>query len=134
MYQETIDRFAETATNKVRAMADNPLGFFAAAMMAGAYIGLGIIAVVSVGQGLPPPVRPLAMGLCFAIALVLVVFAGAELFTGYTMVMTFGVLRRTVSPGGLLGAWAMTWAGNLLGAAALSTIFWAGGGALMGAA
>jgi nitrite transporter NirC len=128
MYQETIDQFAETAARKARVMTDNPLGFFAAAMMAGAYIGLGIIAIFSIGQGLDPSVRPLAMGLCFAIALTLVVFAGAELFTGHTMLMTLGLLRRKVTPGGLLGAWATTWLGNLAGAAALAAIFWLGGG------
>jgi nitrite transporter NirC len=128
MYQETIDQFAETTARKVRAMTDNPLGFFAAAMMAGAYIGLGIIAITSIGQGLDGSVRPLVMGLCFAIALTLVVFAGAELFTGHTMLMTFGLLRRKVTPGGLLGAWATTWLGNLAGAAALALLFWLGGG------
>ncbi|HVY51729.1 MAG TPA: formate/nitrite transporter family protein [Devosia sp.] len=128
MYQDTIDQFADTAAKKLTALADNGLGFFVAAMMAGAYVGLGIIAIFSIGQGLDPSVRSLAMGLTFAIALTLVVFAGAELFTGYTMVMTFGVLRRRVSLGGLLASWAVTWLGNLAGAAALGTIFWLGGG------
>ena len=42
MYQETIDQFAELAAKKVKAIGDNPLGFFIASMMAGAYVGLGI--------------------------------------------------------------------------------------------
>jgi nitrite transporter NirC len=128
MYQETIDQFAETAARKVRAIADNPLGFFIAAMLAGAYVGLGIIAIFSIGQGLDPSVRALGMGLTFAIALTLVVFAGAELFTGHTMIMTLGVLRGKATPGGLASAWAMTWLGNLLGAVLVATLFWLGGG------
>jgi hypothetical protein len=84
MYQDTIDQFAETAAKKVKMIADNPLGFFIASMMAGAYVGLGIIAIFSIGQGLDPSIRPLVMGLTFAIALTLVVFAGAEpLGTGH---------------------------------------------------
>jgi nitrite transporter NirC len=128
MYQETIDQFAETAARKVRAIADNPLGFFIAAMLAGAYVGLGIIAIFSIGQGLDPSVRALGMGLTFAIALTLVVCAGAELFTGHTMIMTLGVLRGKATPGGLASAWAMTWLGNLLGAVLVATLFWLGGG------
>ena len=128
MYQETIDQFAETAAKKVRAIGDNPLGFFIGAMMAGAYVGLGIIAIFSIGQGLDPSIRSLVMGLTFAIALTLVVFAGAELFTGHTMLMTLGLVKGKVNAGGLASSWIMTWLGNLLGAVLLAVIFWVGGG------
>jgi nitrite transporter NirC len=128
MYSETIDLFAETAAKKVKAIADNPIGFFVAAMLAGSYVGLGIIAIFSIGQGLDAGIRPLAMGLTFAIALTLVVFAGAELFTGHTMFMTLGVLRGKATLAGLGRSWVMTWTGNLAGAVALAAIFWLGGG------
>jgi len=128
MYNDTIDQFAETAAKKVKALGDSPLGFLIGSMMAGAYIGLGIIAILSVGQGLDPSIRPLVMGLTFALALTLVVFAGAELFTGHTMLMTFGLVRGKVGTGGLVADWVMTWVGNLLGAMVLATIFWIGGG------
>lgn len=128
MYNDTIDQFAEMAAKKVRAIADNPLGFFIASMMAGAYVGLAIIAIFSIGQGLDPSVRSLGMGLTFGLALTLVVFAGAELFTGHTMIMTFGVLRGKATAGGLASSWIMTWLGNLLGAVLVATLFWLGGG------
>jgi nitrite transporter NirC len=128
MYSDTIDLFAETAAKKARAIGSNPLGFFIACMLAGAYIGLAIIAIFSIGQGLEAGVRPLAMGLTFALALTLVVFAGAELFTGHTLVMTLGVFKGKASIGNLASSWAMTWLGNLAGAVTLATIFWVGGG------
>lgn len=128
MYQETLDQFADTAVKKLAALRNNPIGFFIACCMAGAYVGLGIIAIFSIGQGLDPSVRPLAMGLTFAIALTLVVFAGAELFTGHTMMMAIGVLRGKVSLAGLGRSWAMTWVGNLAGSVALGAIFFLGGG------
>ena len=131
MYQETLDQFADTASRKLEALRTNPVGFFIACMMAGAYVGLGIIAIFSIGQGLDPSVRPLGMGLTFAIALTLVVFAGAELFTGHTMMMAIGVLRGKVTPGGLGASWGMTWLGNLAGAVALAAIFYLGGGGQM---
>jgi nitrite transporter NirC len=128
MYQETIEQLAGSAAAKVKAISDNPLGFFIAAMLAGAYIGLGIIAIFSIGQGLDPSVRSLGMGLTFALALTLVMFAGAELFTGHTMLMTLGVARGRIGIGGLASSWVMTWVGNLVGAAILAAIFWLGGG------
>jgi len=128
MYQDTIELFAATAARKVKAMGDNPLGFLIGCAMAGAYVGIGIIAIFSIGQGLEAGIRPLAMGLTFAIALTLVVFAGAELFTGHTMFMTIGLLRGTVSAGGLAKSWALTWTGNLIGAVSLALLFWLGGG------
>ena len=128
MYQDTLDFFADTAAKKLKALSANPVGFFIACMMAGAYVGLGIIAIFSIGQGLDPSVRPLAMGLTFAIALTLVVFAGAELFTGHTMMMAMGMLRGKVSLGGLGRSWAMTWTGNLAGSVMLGAIFFLGGG------
>jgi len=128
MYQETIEQFAETAARKVKAIEDNPLGFFIAAMMAGAYVGLGIIAIFSIGQGLDPSVRSLVTGLTFAIALTLVVFAGGELFTGHTMLMTLGVARGRVGGAGLARSWALTWVGNLAGALLVAALFWLGGG------
>jgi nitrite transporter NirC len=128
MYQDTIDHFAQLAAKKAQAIADNPLGFFFGCMMAGAYIGLGIIAIFSIGQGVEAAYRPLVMGLTFAIALTLVVFAGAELFTGHTMIMALGLLRGTVGIGGVAKSWTMTWVGNLAGAVGLAALFWLGGG------
>jgi nitrite transporter NirC len=128
MYQDTIDHFAQLAAGKAEEMSRNPLGFFIGCCMAGAYIGLGIIAIFSIGQALDPSLRPLAMGLTFAIALALVVFAGAELFTGHTMIMSLGLLRGSVGVKDLAKSWTMTWVGNLVGAVVLAALFWLGGG------
>jgi nitrite transporter NirC len=128
MYQDTIDHFADLAAKKAQAIAANPFGFFIASCMAGAYVGLGILAIFSIGQGVEAAYRPLVMGLTFAIALTLVVFAGAELFTGHTMIMAIGLMRGTVGFGGLAKSWTLTWVGNLVGAAALAALFWLGGG------
>ena len=65
-----------------------PPAFFVSSMMAGAYVGIGIILIFSLGQQIEPALRSLTMGACFGIALTLVVFAGSDLFTGHTMFMT----------------------------------------------
>ncbi len=55
MYQDTIDFFAASAARKAQAISTNPLGFFIACMLAGAYIGLGIIAIFSSARASKPP-------------------------------------------------------------------------------
>ena len=98
MYLDTLDHFAAVAERKAAMIRSHPLPFFVSAMMAGAYVGLGIILIFSVGATLDPAWRRLVMGASFGIALTLVIFAGSELFTGHTMFMTIGRLRRREGP------------------------------------
>lgn len=57
-------------------------------------------------------------------AISLVIFAGSELFTGNTMVMTFGRLQRKVKIWQLLLIWIFSWIGNLVGSLLISYIFY----------
>jgi nitrite transporter len=128
MYLDTVDNFAEVAAKKAAFLKRAPGSFWISSMMAGAYVGLGIILIFSVGSDVDAAYRPLVMGTAFGIALTLVIFAGSDLFTGHTMFMSFGLLRGRVTPGDLASSWAMTWAGNLVGCAILAALFVAGGG------
>ncbi|HUU25406.1 MAG TPA: formate/nitrite transporter family protein [Methyloceanibacter sp.] len=125
---ETVAYFAAQARDKSDHLARRPLAFFVSSMMAGAYVGAGILLIFSIGQPLDPSVRALAMGASFGIALTLVVFAGSELFTGYTMYMVLGRLCGTTTLPELSRTWTVTWLGNLLGSALLGAIFVLGGG------
>lgn len=100
-------------------------------MMAGVYVGMGILLIFSVGQTADPSSRGLVMGVSFGIALTLVVFAGAELFTGHTMYMTIGRLTGRIRSLDMFRAWGMTWGGNLAGSALLGALFVAGGGGVV---
>jgi nitrite transporter NirC len=132
MYLETVDKFAEIAVKKRDFLRAAPLGFFISAMMAGVYVGIGIILIFTLGADVDPAYRKLVMGACFGIALTLVIFAGSDLFTGLTMIMPQGALRRLTGWGDLAKVWAMSWLGNLAGSVGLALIFmWAGGGALL---
>lgn len=128
MFEKTIDQFADLASSKAKALRSDPLGFLITSAMAGAYIGIGIILIFSLGQNVDPSVRGLVMGACFGIALTLVVFAGSDLFTGHTMFMTIGLLRGTVRLPSLLQSWSLTWVGNLVGSVLLAWLFVLGGG------
>jgi len=128
MFRETIDKFAGLAVGKAGSAEDRPLGFLIASVLAGIYVGFGILLIFSLGSLLDPAARPLVMGASFGLALILVIFAGAELYTGLTMTMALGLLERRVSAGQVGRVWAMSWVGNLVGALLLAAIFVAGGG------
>ena len=125
---ESITEFSKLSVTKTEFLARNPLGFWIASMMAGAYVGMGILLIFSVGQSADPSLRNLVMGVSFGIALTLVAFAGSELFTGHTMYMTIGRLTGKIRNHNVFCAWGVTWAGNLAGSALLGVLFVIGGG------
>ena len=131
MFEPTVKTLSETGAQRAAFLQRNPLGFWLSAMMAGIYVGFGILLIFSLGSLLDPSVRPLVMGGSFGLALILVVFAGSDLFTGLTMSMTLAVLERRVRPGALGAVWATSWFGNLAGALLLGGLFVLGGGGLI---
>ena len=130
MYSDTINHFAKVAKVKADLLKNNPLSFFIGALMAGAYLGMGIVLVFTVAGQLDPSVRPMVMGMSFGLALTLVIFAGSELFTGHTMYMTIGWLKETVSSSEVFKAWGASWSGNLMGAMLFGIMVAIGHGAL----
>jgi formate/nitrite transporter len=97
-------------------------------MLAGAFIGLGALmfALVTSHTGLGFGVTRLIGGLAFSLGLVLVVVAGAELFTGNNLIAMAWASRR-VSTAELLRNWVVACAGNLAGAAGLAVLVWLAG-------
>jgi nitrite transporter NirC len=128
MYEQTIEGFSKLADKKVALLKRTPVGFFVASMLAGAYVGMGIILIFTLGSQVPPDLQKLVMGATFGIALTLVVIAGAELFTGHTMFMVLRAFSGKGSVADIGATWTMTWVGNLVGALALVALFAAGGG------
>jgi len=131
MYEVTLSYFSALARNKADIVNEHPAAFVISAMMAGAYIGLGIILIFSVGALVDPAFQKLVMGASFGIALTLVVFAGAELFTGHTMYMTIGCCRGITTGSELLRVWSVSWIFNLVGAVLLALLFIMGGGGVL---
>jgi len=123
MAKETINVVAAAARAKADLLARSPLSYLVLAMLAGAYIGFGIILIFSIGAPLAAAgsaAVKVVMGASFGIALSLVIFAGSELFTGNNMVMTVGSLTGDVSWSRTLAVWAASWVGNLAGSLLLA--------------
>jgi len=93
-------------------------GVFILSVLAGAFIAMGAIFSTTVAAGggeLPYGVVRLLAGLVFTLGLILVVVAGAELFTGNNLIVMAWASRQ-VSTANLLGNWTIVWIGNFAGA------------------
>ncbi len=56
MYEDTLDHFAGVAEKKAALLKRSPLSFFTGAMMAGAYVGIGIILIFTIGAFVDPSI------------------------------------------------------------------------------
>lgn len=94
-----------------------PLRMFALAVLAGAFISLGAIFATTATTGaadLPFGVGKLLGGLVFCLGLILVVVAGAELFTGNNLIVMAWAHGR-ISTWRLLRNWIIVYFGNFAG-------------------
>jgi formate/nitrite transporter len=93
---------------------------FVLAILAGAFIAMGAVFATTVtagGSSLPYGVSRLVGGLAFSLGLVLVVVAGAELFTGNNLIVMAWADRK-VATRHVLRNWAIVYVGNFCGAIA----------------
>jgi nitrite transporter NirC len=91
---------------------------------------VAVVLLVSVGGPFvanKEPSAKLVQGAVFGVALTLVVFAGAELFTGNVMYMLQGLVARTIGVGGLMAVWVASLVGNLIGSIGFAAMVNAGG-------
>ena len=112
---------------------------FVLGVLAGAYIGFGGLFSASVTFDMSPALgsglKKLVAGASFSIGLMLVVIAGAELFTGNSL-MVSSVMIGEVTWGRVLGKWGIVYVANFVGSILLALLFYfsglwkAGGGAL----
>ena len=100
MPYDDVQKFSEAAVNKARLLKEHPGKYFLRAVMAGFFIVVAMIFSNVVGntfQSTDPAWGKLLGGIVFAIAVLLIVFIGAELFTGNNLVMAFGAYDKKVS-------------------------------------
>jgi len=124
-YSDSLYAVGDIAAKKVAYLRASPWGYFVAAMLAGAYVGVGILLVFAIGAplaGAHSPWKTTVMGASFAVALSLVVFAGSELFTGNNLVLAIGMWLKRTTGMDLVRIWAVSWLGNLAGAMLLALL------------
>lgn len=103
---------------------------FVLGILAGAFIGFGAIFATTVATGasgvLSYGVTKLLVGLVFCLGLILVVVAGAELFTGNNLIVMAWAGGK-VSTRSLLRNWALVYVGNFVGSVLISGLMYATG-------
>jgi formate/nitrite transporter len=98
---------------------------FALAVLAGSFIGLGaeFYTLVITDSGLAFGLNKLLGGLVFSLGLILVVVAGAELFTGNNLIVMAWVGGK-LTLGRLMRNWVIVYFGNLVGSLATAMLMY----------
>ncbi|KPK85179.1 MAG: hypothetical protein AMJ81_04035 [Phycisphaerae bacterium SM23_33] len=99
-------------------------------ILAGGYIGFGAALATLVGYDAASKfgtgVAQVLAGSVFSVGLILVVIAGAELFTGNNLMIT-GVLGKEYGLARMLNRWAVVYVANFIGALLLAFIMYESG-------
>lgn len=114
------------AAGKVRASLE-ALPMLGLATLAGAFISMGAVFSTTVATGtgaLPYGVGRLLTGLAFCLGLILVVVAGAELFTGNNLIVMAWASGR-ITTRMLLRNWSLVYIGNFVGSVLTAVIIMA---------
>jgi len=117
----------QVGVNKANMEAIN---MFMLAVLAGAFIALGAAFATTVTAGasgvLPYGITRLLSGIVFCLGLILVVVAGAELFTGNNLIIMAWASGK-VTTAQLLKNWTIVYLGNLVGSIATALLMFFSG-------
>lgn len=130
MFYDEFGKVVSVAEGKVKFLKENKIGYFISSMLAGIFVGLATMLIFTIGGLLNAsgsPATRIVMGLAFGGALSLVVFAGAELFTGNNFIMAVGSLDKKVKWIDTYKVWIVSFLGNLFGSVFAGWMFFKGG-------
>jgi formate/nitrite transporter len=97
--------------------------------LAGAYIAFGGLLAIKIGAGIPeikesnPGLAALIFGGVFPVGLMLVVMAGAELFTGNTALLIPALRKKSVTYKQIAKNWSLSYLGNFIGSVFVAYFF-----------
>jgi nitrite transporter NirC len=126
----TIAVLGDTAVSKVNQLQTSKSRYLILTMMAGFFVGFGIILIFTIGGLLGPTGfigTKMIMGVTFGIALSLVLMAGADLFTSNNMIMTIGTLSKKTTWLETIQIWTFSYVGNFAGSILVAALFFYSG-------
>lgn len=131
MFKSEIQNITDASEKKIAFMKKSPAGYILLSALAGAYLGFGIVLIFSISGPIAAAgggaYLKLIMGVCFGIALSLVIFAGSELFTGNNMVFAIAQLTKRTGVKLIVILFTLCFVGNFLGSAFLAWLVVIGG-------
>ncbi len=124
MFRDDYEAMENAGVAKLGLLEKNPFGYALSAVLAGVFIGVGVMLMSTVGgYAVGTPYVKLVMGIVFSVGLSLVVLAGAELFTGNNMVAMASAMSGKISYGKLLKLWIICFVFNWVGSIITALIF-----------
>lgn len=115
-----IEKISNVARVKADYAKSSFLKCFVYSMFAGAYIGIGITLIFTLGAQISGSeytvgLTKLVMGASFGLALSMCIMCGSDLFTGNNLLMGVGAMTRRVSWLEAFHVWGINLIGNLAG-------------------
>lgn len=126
MNYEDVQKLSNAAKAKSSLLSNSFGKYFIRAIMAGFFITAAMIfcnVVGNVFSATMPEWGKFLSSVVFAIAVLLIVMVGGELFTGNNLVMAFGAYDKKVTWGEVGKVWLVSYIGNFVGCVFLSLIF-----------
>ncbi len=131
--QQVFHTIAKSGHSKIQT---NTLKVLLLSFLAGAYIAFGGFLAIKIGGGIPqikamnPGLASFIFGSVFPVGLVLVVLAGAELFTGNTAILIPALKKKSITYTDIAKNWGLSYIGNFIGSVFVAYCFVALTGAL----
>lgn len=124
MFSNEFNKLVEAAKVKVKLLENNFVGYFIASMLAGFFVGIGVIlSFTAAGSVSGEPYQRIVLGATFGIALSLVIIAGSELFTGNNLIMSAANFKKEISFSKTLKLWTVCYIGNWVGAILIAALY-----------
>ena len=123
METEALQKVEQLALKKSRIYEQSLLRYIARSMLASMFIGFGVIVAFKTGSyfyNVQSPMTYPAAAATFGCAIILISYGGGDLFTGNTFYYSYAALRRKMSWTRTVRLWIVSYAGNILGAAAFA--------------
>ncbi|GAC43605.1 formate/nitrite transporter family protein [Paenibacillus popilliae] len=130
MEQQALDQVEALALKKKKAWDYNKFQFLLRSILASMFIGFGIVVAFKTGNLFDEGDSPFAYitaAVTFGAAIILIGYAGGDLFTGNTFYFTFSTLRGSTTRGDTLKIWATSYLGNFIGALLFASLLWCTG-------
>ena len=130
MYAKPLMETEQLAMKKQKMFRQSRMRFLARAILAGGFIGIGVIVAFKTGNYFylehSPVAYPIA-ALTFSAAILLIAFGGGDLFTSNTYYYSFAALRKRMSWRDAFTMCGYSYAGNFIGACAFAFLIFGTG-------
>ncbi|URN95504.1 MAG: formate/nitrite transporter family protein [Candidatus Pristimantibacillus lignocellulolyticus] len=127
METEALAKVEQLAAKKLSIFQQNIFRSLLRSIMASMFIGFGVIVAFKTGAlfyQVESPMAYPAAALTFGMAIILIYYAGGDLFTGNTFYLSYATLRRKMTWVDTLKMLLSSYIGNIIGAILFAILIW----------